>query len=152
MPHAYVLGRGCEARAETTTKTKNTGLSISHDHEVRTRRYLFEMNPAFRLLVVSSLVCIIILAQDFEVLETVVAQAMEQLCFSPCENGYTGHEGECVFSSFPDEKMFSCAKPFHTSLFLTVSDPRYQMPSISHLQWWRAHEHQSMRRRAVVRP
>ena len=59
-----------------------------------------EMHPAFRLLLVSSLACIIIPAQDVEVLETVVAQAMEQLCFSPCENFYTGHEGgwECAIS------------------------------------------------------
>jgi hypothetical protein len=57
-----------------------------------------EMYSAFRLLVVSSLLCIIIPAQEVEVLDTVVAQAMEQFCFSPCENGYTGHQGECAIS------------------------------------------------------
>lgn len=52
----------------------------------------------FRLVVISSLLCIIS-AQEADVWETVIAQAMEQFCFSPCENGYTGHEGECAISS-----------------------------------------------------
>ena len=83
-PPLYRDRNNCGNSVSSATRT------ITETMRKRHGRHRSSIIVAFVAIIVGA--CLVA-AQDNVVLEEVIANTMEKLCFTPCENGFSGNEG-----------------------------------------------------------